>query len=94
MLLNLCVFLDIYTKSKKAHDDFWKLYPSLFPCEKEKFDELFAHNPWAKKYSVEDDQHLEDKFQTAMNKIPVYSVTLNIAPKNVLSAPPSQFKGC
>jgi len=92
--LNLCMFLDIYIQSKKAKEDFWKLYPSLFPCEKEKFDELFAQNPWTKKYSLEDDQFIEDKFQSAMNKIPVYSVTLNTFPKKVIPAPLTPFKGC
>jgi hypothetical protein len=60
-------------QSQKARDDFCKLYPALFPCEKERFDLLFRDNPHLTKILL-DPTKREDMFQGAMNKrIPVYT---------------------
>jgi len=51
----------------KAWKDFWVLYPSLFPCEKERFDQLFAANPYLIK-QVTNEQSAEDQAQGLWNK--------------------------
>ena len=48
------------------------LYESLFPCEKERFAELFGDNPMLSRV-IEDPTRSEDRFQSRMNNIPVYT---------------------
>lgn len=93
-VLQLNMILDILFKNKVAQKDFWKLYPSLFPCEKEKFDKAFEKNPYLKKYMLADDTDVSDKFMSWVNKTPIYSVTLNAAPKQPVQNVPSIWPGC
>lgn len=86
--------LEIYYKIPKAKEDFWKLYPSLFPCEKEKFDKAFEKNPWATKYELGDDMDIEDAFQKKMNTGPIYAVTLYTTPKQPIQNIPKGWPGC
>lgn len=100
-----CFILHAIQHSQKARDDFCKLYPSLFPCEKDRFDTLFADNPMLSR-KVTDCTTSEDTFQRRMNRIPVYtagklgarrlpvgrvSQVVNLPPH---LAPKSQPKGC
>lgn len=65
-----CFILHALQNSQKARDDFCKLYPSLFPCEKERFDILFQDNPFLIK-KRECTTRTSDTFQRRMNNIPV-----------------------
>lgn len=100
-----CFILHAIQHSQVARDDFCKLYPSLFPCEKERFDTLFADNPMLTRL-VTDCTTSEDTFQRRMNRIPVYTAgklggrylpvgrvaqTINLPPH---LAPKQQPKGC
>lgn len=67
-----CFILHAIQHSQVARDDFNKLYPVLFPCEKERFDTLFADNPMLSR-KVTDCTTSEDTFQRRMNRIPVYT---------------------
>lgn len=71
-----CFILWAIEHSQQARDDFCKLYPSLFPCEKERFDLLFGDNPLLSKLVVCQTDY-EDTFQRRMNNIPVYTSGLN-----------------
>jgi hypothetical protein len=66
-----CFIIWALQHSQKAREDFCTLYPALFPCEKERFDTLFAENPYVFKIVLCQTDY-EDNFQRAMNKrIPV-----------------------
>ena len=68
-----CFIVHALRHSCKARDDFELLCKAFFPCEKERFEILFADNPWAKK-KVMDPMTVTDMFQSVMNKrIPVYT---------------------
>lgn len=67
-----CFILHAIEHSQKARDDFCLLYPSLFPCEKERFDLLFQDNPMLTRLVV-DETSSEDTFQRRMNNIPVHT---------------------
>lgn len=67
----VCDIVWAMSHSPKAWTDFWVLYPSLFPCEKEKFDSYFAKHPFSLK-QVQDEQVVEDKMQSLWNKQGVY----------------------
>jgi len=67
-----CFILHAIQHSQKARDDFVRLYPALFPCEKERFDLLFQDNPMLTRL-VLDDREDADTFQRRMNRIPVYT---------------------
>jgi hypothetical protein len=71
-----CFILHAIQTSQLARDDFCKLYPSLFPCEKERFDILFEDNPFLTKLR-ECTTDTSDTFQRRMNNIPVYTSGLN-----------------
>lgn len=71
-----CFVLHAIQHSAKARKDFCDLYPSLFPCEKERFDVLFGDNPLLTNLVV-DSTSYEDTFQRRMNNIPVYTSGLN-----------------
>lgn len=100
-----CFIIHALQTSRRARCDFDALYPSLFPCEKERFDILFEDNPFISKLR-EDITTTEDKFQRRMNNIPVYtsgvrgahrlpvghvSQVVNLPPH---LAPKQQPKGC
>jgi hypothetical protein len=100
-----CFILHAIQHSNKARNDFCDLYPSLFPCEKERFDILFGDNPFISQLVVDITSN-EDTFQRRMNNIPVYtsgnrgglrlpvghvSQVVNLPPH---LAPKSQPKGC
>ena len=74
--------------SPKAKKDYELLYPSLFPCEKEKFDNWFKNNPWTKN-PIWDDRAAADAFQHQLNKTPIYSVLLSLKPNA-----PGPWNGC
>lgn len=100
-----CFIIHALQTSQKARDDFNRLYPVLFPCEKERFDILFEDNPFNAKLR-EDQTVTEDKFQRKMNQIPVYTSILRGAHRvpttqvaQVVNLPPhlapsAQPKGC
>jgi hypothetical protein len=67
-----CFVIHAIQHSYKARKDFCDLYPSLFPCEKERFDLLFGENPMLTRV-VQDETAYEDTFQRRMNNIPVYT---------------------
>ncbi len=71
--------------SPKAWKDFWILYPSLFPCEKERFDLLFAANPYLTK-QVQDEQVFSDKNMNLWNK---QGIHLGGAPPLATNLPPT-----
>jgi len=71
-----CFVLHAIQHSTKARKDFCDLYPSLFPCEKERFDILFGDNPLLTNLVV-CSMNYEDTFQRRMNNIPVYTSGLN-----------------
>lgn len=81
-VLPIETIIHIIMLSPKAKQDFLLLYPSLFPCEKEKFDVWFKENPWTKK-KILDDHDYADAFQSAINKTPIYAVTLSLKPNNL-----------
>lgn len=100
-----CFIIHAVQHSQKARNDFCDLYPSLFPCEKERFDLLFGDNPMLSR-KVVCQMDYEDTFQRRMNNIPVYtsgsrgglrlpaghvSQVVNLPPH---LAPKSQPKGC
>jgi hypothetical protein len=100
-----CFILHAIQHSQVARDDFCLLYRSLFPCEKERFDLLFADNPMLSR-KVTDCTTSEDTFQRRMNNIPVWtagklggrrlavgrvSQVMNLPPH---LAPKQQPKGC
>jgi len=62
--------------SHVACRDYDRLYPSLFPCEKERFDILFTDNPRYKRIWLCPTE-AEDRFQTRMNDIPVRTAGKN-----------------
>jgi hypothetical protein len=67
-----CFIIWSIQHSIKARLDFCKLWPALFPCEKERFEILFRDNPryerlWQCPTTV------EDRFQSRMNRIPVHT---------------------
>jgi len=67
-----CFIIHAIQHSALARTDFDKLCPSLFPCEKERFEILFRDNPMLSR-KVECPTTYEDTFQRRMNKIPVYT---------------------
>jgi len=97
-----CFILHAIEHSQQARDDFCALYPSLFPCEKERFDILFEDNPLLTRL-VLDQMTDGDVFQSRMNRrIPVYTSGPNgalRAPVRSVNLPPTlapkqQPKGC
>jgi hypothetical protein len=72
IVLQDCFILDALEHSQLARTDFCKLYPALWPCEKERFDLLFRDNPGLV-FLVKDCTTSEDTFQARMNRIPVYT---------------------
>ena len=68
--------VNILQGSNVACDDFDKLWPSLFPCEKERFEILFRDNPRYKKMFLCPTE-AEDRFQSRMNNIPVHTAGKN-----------------
>jgi len=79
--------------SPKAWKDFWVLYPSLFPCEKERFDQLFSANPYMLK-QVKDEQVFSDQSQELWNKQGIHlgggggQQKLNLPPTALPKIPP------
>lgn len=67
-----CFILHAIQTSQQARDDFCRIYPALFPCEKERLDLLIQDNPFLSKLS-EDQTTTTDTFQRRMNNIPVYT---------------------
>lgn len=94
IVLQLDMILHILATNTKAREEFWKLYPSLFPCEKEKFDNMFKENPWLKVHYYGNPQDINDNFQSKMNATPIYQVILNAPPKKVPGAPPFTWPKC
>jgi hypothetical protein len=71
-----CFIVDALQRSIKACKDFDLLWPSLFPCEKERFETLFRDNPRYRKMWACTSKY-EDTFQRRMNNIPVRTVGKN-----------------
>jgi hypothetical protein len=72
VMLQDCFILHALQTSQRARDDFDKLCPSLFPCEKERFEILFKDNPALTKLR-QCTTEITDTFQSRMNRIPVYT---------------------
>lgn len=77
-------------KSPKAWKDFWVLFPSLFPCEKERFDHLFEGNPWLFK-QVQSEQAFLDYSMAKWNKEGVMTVQ-SAGGQQKLNLPPTALK--
>lgn len=67
-----CFIVDALQRNPRARTDFCLLYPTLSECEKERFDILMRDNPLLFKM-ITDCQSLTDKFQSALNKTPIYT---------------------
>jgi|GEM_PF-3882481 len=66
-----CFILHALQHSMKARADFEALYPTLFPCEQERFELLMEESPYLFKL-VLDERDDADAFQRRMNDIPVH----------------------
>jgi len=101
IMLQDCFILHAIQHSHKARKDFCDLYPSLFPCEKERFDILFEDNPLLTNLVVDMTTN-EDRFQRRMNDIPVYTSGVRGAKRSPVGtvnlpphlAPKRQPSGC